>query len=92
MVLPGLGAYAASKSALNMLSKVARAEFAAAGVVVSLVYPGITESEFHDSLAAGPKPTGAFDRAAAPASLVAEVVLDTVRSGDADVRVTPPQQ
>jgi len=91
MVLPGLGAYAATKSALNMLSKVAREEFAAAGVVVSLVYPGITKSEFHDSLRAGHGPGGAGGRPAAPAELVAEVILEAVRSGDAEVRVRPPQ-
>jgi NADP-dependent 3-hydroxy acid dehydrogenase YdfG len=49
MVLPGAGAYAATKSALSMLSAVARREFADAGVVVSTVYPGITATEFHDS-------------------------------------------
>jgi NAD(P)-dependent dehydrogenase (short-subunit alcohol dehydrogenase family) len=91
MVLPGLGAYAATKSALNMLSKVAREEFAPAGVVVSLVYPGITKSEFHDSLRAGHGPTGSTGHPAALAELVAEVILDAVRSGDPEVRVRPPQ-
>jgi len=45
-VLPGVGAYAASKSALNMLSAVARVELAPAGVSVSLVLPSITATEF----------------------------------------------
>ena len=34
-VFPGIGGYAATKAALNMLSQVARVEFAEAGVSVS---------------------------------------------------------
>ncbi|MGC2192507.1 MAG: SDR family oxidoreductase [Candidatus Dormiibacterota bacterium] len=90
MVIRGLGAYAATKSALNMLSKVAREEFAPRGVVVSLVYPGITDSEFHSSLRAGGKPTGAGGRPAAPTEVVAKVILETVQSGEAEVRAAPP--
>ena len=41
MVLPGVGAYSATKSALNMLSDVARGELAADGIVVSVVYPSV---------------------------------------------------
>jgi short-subunit dehydrogenase len=43
---PGVGAYASSKSAVNMLSAVARKEFAADGIAVSLVLPSITATEF----------------------------------------------
>jgi short-subunit dehydrogenase len=39
MVLPGVGAYAATKAALNMLSLVAREEFATDGIVDSLGLP-----------------------------------------------------
>src|SRR5450759_5683622 len=53
MVLPGVGGYSATKSALNMLSQVARRELASDGIVVSLVYPSVTATEFHQSLAAG---------------------------------------
>lgn len=42
----GVGPYAASKCAVNMLSAVARAEFAADGIDVSLVLPSITATEF----------------------------------------------
>src|SRR5690242_11112288 len=51
---PGVGAYAASKAALNMLSAVARKEFAPYGIVVSTIYPFITATEFHEVLRAGP--------------------------------------
>lgn len=94
-VLPGLGAYAATKSALNMLSLVARQEFANLGVVVSLVYPGITQSEFHQSLRAGNGPRGEFRpgvaaRPATPAITVAEAILRAVEGGEAEYRVQPP--
>jgi short-subunit dehydrogenase len=42
----GVGAYAATKSAVNMLSAVAREELAADGIVVSTLLPSITASEF----------------------------------------------
>jgi NADP-dependent 3-hydroxy acid dehydrogenase YdfG len=46
MALPGVGAYAATKSALNMLSAVFRKELADDGIAVSLVLPSITATEF----------------------------------------------
>jgi short-subunit dehydrogenase len=90
MAIPGLGAYAATKSALNMLSNVANAEFAPLGVVVSLVLPGIVQSEFHSSLRAGRISEWAGRRAALPAEAVAEAILEAVRTGEAEVRVPPP--
>jgi NAD(P)-dependent dehydrogenase (short-subunit alcohol dehydrogenase family) len=46
LVLPGVGAYASTKVALNMLSAVARKELEPDGIVVSLVLPSITATEF----------------------------------------------
>jgi short-subunit dehydrogenase len=46
MAVPGVGPYAATKSAVNMLSAVARAELAPDGVAVSLVLPSVTATEF----------------------------------------------
>ncbi|MGA7086724.1 MAG: SDR family oxidoreductase [Candidatus Dormiibacterota bacterium] len=88
MVIPGLAAYAATKSALNMLSQVARKEFGPMGVVVSLVYPGITQTEFHSSLRAGKLLDGAPRMAALPAVKVAEAIIGVIQSGDAEVRVS----
>ncbi|MGY1810270.1 SDR family oxidoreductase [Blastococcus sp. SYSU D00669] len=87
VVRPGAGAYAASKAALNMLSGVARLELADAGIAVTTVYPFITATEFHDSSRADGRPTA--DRPAPvppelqpqPPELVAEVVLEVIRSG-----------
>lgn len=88
MAIPRLGAYAATKSALNSLSQVARKEFAPMGVVVSLVYPGITETEFHRSLRAGKPLDGAPRMPAVPAVKVAAAIISVVQSGDAEVRVS----
>jgi NAD(P)-dependent dehydrogenase (short-subunit alcohol dehydrogenase family) len=46
MHIPGLGAYAATKSALNMLSDTARGELAADNVRVITVYPRLTATDF----------------------------------------------
>jgi short-subunit dehydrogenase len=46
MARAGIGPYAATKSALNMLTAVARQELTADGIAVSLVVPSITATEF----------------------------------------------
>jgi NADP-dependent 3-hydroxy acid dehydrogenase YdfG len=86
-VLTGVGAYAASKAALNMLSEVARKEFAEDGVVVSTVYPFVTATEFHDVLRAG-----ILTRRIPgdPPEKVAAAILGLVRSGEPEAVLTPP--
>jgi short-subunit dehydrogenase len=86
-VLPGVGPYAATKSALNMLTEVARAELAGDNIAVSLVVPGVTKTSFHDVLRAG-----SADVAHAPKCTpeeVAEAVLAVIESGEAEVVVSP---
>lgn len=86
-VLPGVGPYAATKSALNTLSEVARSELARDNITVSLVVPGVTKTAFHDMLRAG-----SADVANAPKcspEQVAEAVLRVVESGEAEVVVSP---
>jgi len=46
MHIPGLGAYASTKSALNMVSDTARAELAADNIRVITVYPRMTATDF----------------------------------------------
>jgi NADP-dependent 3-hydroxy acid dehydrogenase YdfG len=46
----GVGAYASTKSAVNMLSAVLRAELADDGIAVSLLLPSITATEFGDGM------------------------------------------
>ncbi|MGW3651858.1 SDR family NAD(P)-dependent oxidoreductase [Streptomyces sp. NPDC000878] len=78
---PGIGAYTASKSAVNMLSAVARQELAADGIDVSLILPSVTATDFGD---------GIFrDSANVPPGLVAHtpeyvarVILRALRTGE----------
>lgn len=86
-VLPGVGPYAATKSALNTLTAVARAELARDRIAVSLVVPGVTKTAFHDVLRAG-----SADVAHAPKCTpeeVAEAVLGVIESGEAEIVVSP---
>jgi short-subunit dehydrogenase len=83
-VLPGLGAYSATKAAVNMLSAVARAEFADDGIVVSTVYPTATETEFHDRLAAGERLSNT-GLTVHTAQYVAQAIAFAIRTGEADV-------
>jgi short-subunit dehydrogenase len=83
MVLPGVGAYAATKCALNQLSLTARAEWAADNVVVSVVYPSVTQTEFHSSLRAGAFAGNPRFPGHTPEH-VAEAILGVLRSGEAE--------
>jgi short-subunit dehydrogenase len=78
---PGVGAYAASKSAVNMLSTVARKELAADGIAVSLVLPSITATEFGGGMfrdGAGPRP----GMVAHSPEYVGRVILRALRTGE----------
>jgi NAD(P)-dependent dehydrogenase (short-subunit alcohol dehydrogenase family) len=78
---PGVGAYAASKSAVNMLSTVARKELAADGIAVSLVLPSITATEFGGGMfrgGAGPRPGMVVHSP----EYVGRVVLRALRTGE----------
>lgn len=90
MVLPGVSAYSATKAALNMLSQVARREWARDGIVVSLVYPAVTATEFHRSLRAGSmvRRDGASIVPDSP-ERVAEAILAVIRSGDEEAVLRP---
>jgi short-subunit dehydrogenase len=89
-VFPGLGGYAATKAALNMLSQVGRIELAAAGVLVSVVYPSVTATEFHQRLRAGKIVSGARSIVPDPPEVVGEAIAFAVRSGEAHVLVGDP--
>ncbi|MGI5240715.1 SDR family NAD(P)-dependent oxidoreductase [Dactylosporangium sp. CA-139066] len=82
MAPPGAGGYAASKAAMNMLTEVARKEFAADGVDVSLVLPSITASEFAGGRflpgAAGARPGMVVHTA----EYVGRVILRALRTGE----------
>lgn len=85
MVLPGAGAYAATKSALNMLSLVAREELAPSGIVVSVVYPSVTATEFHERLRAGGMPEGGSGLTPHSPQYVAKAIVRALFTGEAEV-------
>ena len=88
MAIPGIGAYSATKSALNQLSATARAEWVADGIAVSLVFPRVTATEFHRSLRAGSYRGGHAQ--AHPPELVAEAIRRAIDTGEAEVFPAPP--
>ena len=79
-VLPGVGAYAATKSAVNMISAVLREELAGDGIAVSLLLPSITATECDGifQLGVSPRPGMVVHRP----EYVAGVVLRLLRTGE----------
>jgi NADP-dependent 3-hydroxy acid dehydrogenase YdfG len=80
-VAAGVGAYASSKLAVNMLSEVMRQELAGDGIAVSLLLPSITATEFGGgmfTLGASPRP----GMVAHSPDYVASVVLRLLRTGE----------
>lgn len=90
--VPGVGGYAATKSALNMLSEVGRLELADKGVTLSVVYPCVTDTEFHSVLRAGHAPARAGTMDGDAPELVAQAIVFAVRTGEAHVLVNDPPQ
>jgi NADP-dependent 3-hydroxy acid dehydrogenase YdfG len=89
-VFPGLGGYSATKAALNMLSQVARVEFAPAGIAVSVVYPSVTATEFHQRLRAGHLVAGGRSITPDPPELVARAIAMGISTGEPHVLVADP--
>ena len=85
----GAAGYAASKAALNMLSRAAREELAGDGIVVSTVYPFITATEFHQTLRAGGGPQRRPGLEPDSAEEVADTILDLIRSGEPEAVLLP---
>ncbi|MCK8678131.1 SDR family oxidoreductase [Streptomyces lichenis] len=93
--LPGSGAYAASKAALQKLSAIARAEVADAGITVSLMFPSITETEFVGTVRGSVEDARRMEassglRPQSPEG-VASAILDLVRSGDEQADLVPEE-
>lgn len=78
---PGVGGYASTKSAVNMISAVSRRELEDAGVVVSLVLPSITATEFgNGAFRAGQTPRPGMT--AHSSTYVGRVVLRALVTGE----------
>jgi NADP-dependent 3-hydroxy acid dehydrogenase YdfG len=84
---PGVGGYAATKAALTMLSDVGRLELADRGVVVSVVFPRVTDTEFHTVLRAGSPAPGLRRVPKDPPDLVARAIELAITTGAAHVLV-----
>jgi NADP-dependent 3-hydroxy acid dehydrogenase YdfG len=82
-VAVNVGAYASTKYAVNMLSAVMREELAGDGIVVSLLLPSITATEFGDgmfTLGASPRPGMVVQSP----DYAASFVLRLLRTGEAE--------
>lgn len=86
MALPGVGAYAATKAAVNMLSAVARKELADENIAVSLVLPSITATEFGDGRYQ-PGQEARPGMVAHSAEYVGRVILRVLRTGEERVDI-----
>jgi len=92
-VIPGLGGYAATKAALNLLSATARLELADAGIALSVVYPRLTATEFHEHLRAGNIVRRAIPVTPDSPELVARTIALAIETGASGVLVEdPPRQ
>ncbi len=93
--LPGSGAYASSKAGLSMLSAVARVNLAGAGIVVSTMFPFMTDTEFVESIRAGREAASRLVSSdglqAQPPELVAEAILDLIKTGAERADLGPEQ-
>lgn len=90
MAIPTIGAYAATKYALNGLTLTARGELAADGIVVTAMHPAQTATNFgknatvDQGMASAPPPPGGSDATSDTAQDVAERILEAIENGPAE--------
>lgn len=89
-IFPGIGGYSATKAALGVLSESARLENAESGVRISVVYPSVTATEFHQHLRAGQILGSARGMVPDPPELAAAAILFAIRTGEGHVMVADP--
>ncbi len=86
---PNLGAYASTKYALNALSLTARTELEQDNIVVSLVHPGLTDTDFGKNSVRTDESNVARNRAGMPGADSPEHVADriayAIESGEEEV-------
>ena len=90
--IPKVGAYCASKAALNALSDALRVEVADRGITVTSVYPGTTRTSFREnSRRTGEEKRGWRPRGVTPEK-VARKIADAAEKGPRDLYVTVPDR
>ncbi len=90
MYLPNMGAYSASKRALANISLTAREELKKDNIIISVVYPYITLTDFENNTIKEPANNGEEQAGNAPfppdsAELVAHKILDGIESEAAEI-------
>ncbi len=95
MAIPTIGAYAATKYALNGLTLTARGELAGDGIIVTVMHPGQTATNFGKNatvdagMASAPPPSGGSDPSPDTAEDVAEQILEAIVNGPAEQYMNP---
>ncbi len=89
MYIPLLGGYSSTKYALNAISLTAREELKKDNIIVSLVLPNMTATNFHKNAIKGEVDFGAGRQMPAMdlPDKVAEKITEVIGSGEAEVRV-----
>ncbi len=87
--LPKSSIYCAAKSGLNTLSRSLRMELRGQGITVTLVYPGLTETEFYQ-VRLGEQGTRRINRPGVPAQRVGEAIVNAITHNRQEVYITLP--
>jgi short-subunit dehydrogenase len=90
--IPKVGAYCASKFALNALSDALRVEVADRGVSVTSVYPGTTRTSFRESSRRTRDEKRGWRPKGVTPERVAQSIADAAEKGPRDVYVTIPDR
>ena len=85
--IPGIGGYAATKAALNMLSHTARLELAPDNIRVVTVYPGMVATDFGKNILNAGADRDYAERGATP-EMIAEKILVAAHTEPRDLTVT----
>ena len=85
--LPDSGVYCASKTAVNFLSRTLRMELKPDNIIVTLIYPGVTATEF-SSAKLGRQGRNRFGVKGIPPQRVAQAIVKAIRYGRTEVYVT----
>ena len=90
--IPKVGAYCASKFALNALSDALRVEVADRGVTVTSVYPGTTRTSFRENSRRTRDEKRGWRPKGVTSERVAKRIADAAEKGPRDVYVTLPDR
>ncbi len=86
--LPNSGAYCASKTAVNFLSRTLRMELRPHNIKVTIVYPGLTDTEFADAKL-GRQGRNRFGLRGVPAERVGRAIVRGIENGNPEIYITP---